>query len=536
MNYAIGSYAIDVARREVRRSDAVVSVEPKVFDLLLHLVKNSCRVVSKDELIERIWHGRAISDAALSSCIKAARRAIGDDGRQQQLIRTIHRCGFRFVGPVLADEQKPMTIPAPAPAASPCAIVELGGSPLAMDAACDLDLALPILPSIAILPIKALGDTAQSGLIADGFTHDLTGRLSRSRSLFVTARASAARFTASSLDPAAIGERLGVRYLVDGSLVLVDRRLRLTIALTDTRRNCEIWAEHFDCTLDDIFAVQDEIGDYVAAVVGSEVERTECQRAMQVPFSSLDAWSAYHRARHHLYRYTAEDCDRAEHYFGIAAELAPHASRVFAGLSFIHWQRAFLDIVSDRQDAIAKAFDHARHSVALDPLDPQGHWALGRAFLLTEDIDASAGDLQDAVDLNPNFAIGQYSLAYLLGFGSDSASGFALLTKARRLSPYDPMTYAFLALRATLHGVHGEPEEAAAWARRAVRQPNAHYHVHAISGWCHQLAGEHEEARKCIARLREVRPGYSRADYFRVFPFCPDKRAVIDRALAELGV
>jgi tetratricopeptide (TPR) repeat protein len=257
---------------------------------------------------------------------------------------------------------------------------------------------------------------------------------------------------------------------------------------------------------------------------------------MQVPFDSLDAWSAYHRARLYLYRYTATDCDRAEHYLGVAAGLAPHASRVFAGLSFIHWQRAFLDIVPDRADAIARAFDCARHSVALDPLDPQGHWALGRAFLLAGDVDSSMDELQAAVNLAPNFAFGQYSLAFGLGFCSDSAQAFDRVAKARRLSPYDPMTYAFLAIRASLHGLNGEPKEAAAWARRAVRQPNAHYHVHAIAGWCHQIAGEWAEARNCIARLRSVRPGYSREDYFRVFPFCPEKRAVIDTALAELGV
>jgi len=116
--------------------------------------------------------------------------------------------------------------------------------------------------------------------------------------------------------------------------------------------------------------------DRIVAVVEAEIERVERQRALLEPFASLDAWSAYHRARHHLYCYTAADCERAEHYLDLAARLDPHASRVLAGLSFVHWQRAFLEMGCDRSGATRKAFDCARHSVALDPLDPQGHWPL----------------------------------------------------------------------------------------------------------------------------------------------------------------
>jgi len=536
MEYAIETQVIDVAQREVRRQDACVPVEPKVFDLLLYLVENRARVVAKDELVERIWNGRAISDAALSSCVKAARRALGDDGQQQRFIRTINRRGFRFVGPVEAHDR---AMPAADVQARPPKFGAAGAgedtSP-ADAAAYDLDLTLPARPSVAVLPICALGDEDQQALLADGLTHDLTVRLARTRWLFVTARASAARFHASAFDPAEIGRRLGVRYLLGGSLRAAERRLRLTITLSDTVRGCEIWADRFDCAIDDIFAVQDEIGDRIVGVVESEIERVERQRALLEPFASLDAWSAYHRARHHLYCYTAADCERAEHYLDLAGRLDPHASRVLAGLSFVHWQRAFLEMGCDRSGATRKAFDCARHSVALDPLDPQGHWALGRAFLLVGEIEPAVEELEAAVDLNPNFALGQYSLAFGLGFGNDSARGFDHLVKARRLSPYDPMTYAFFAMRAALHGLHGEPEQAVEWARRALLQPNAHYHIQAIAAWCHQTAGQHERAQNYVARLQEMRPGYSRADFFRAFPFCPEKRALIDTALAELGI
>jgi DNA-binding winged helix-turn-helix (wHTH) protein len=146
MEYAIETQVIDAAQREVRRQDACVPVEPKVFDLLLYLVENRARVVAKDELVERIWNGRAISDAALSSCVKAARRTLGDDGQQQRFIRTINRCGFRFVGPVETHDQ---TMPAAdVQARSPkFGAAEAGVDTSPADAAAyDIDMTLPARP------------------------------------------------------------------------------------------------------------------------------------------------------------------------------------------------------------------------------------------------------------------------------------------------------------------------------------------------------------------------------------------------------
>lgn len=541
MEYVVDSYAIDAAVRELRQGGTPVPVEPKVFDLLLYLVENRHRLVGKDELVDRIWAGRAISDAAMSSCIKAARRVIGDDGQRQRLIRTIHGRGFRFVGPVeataAATPAPPQTAPAPMPVPVAQPQQNDGDQAAAPEhAAFDIDLTLPQRPSIAVLPIEPLGNDERSPLVAAGLACDLTTRLARTRWLFVTARASAARLHAAMPDRVDIGRQLGVRYLLHGSLMIVDGRLRLTAALADTVQGCEVWAERFDRTIDDLFAVQDEIGDLIVAAVESEIEQKERRRALLKPFSSLDAWSAYHRACHHLYLYTPEHCDRAQHFLELAARLDPNAPRVQAGLSFVHWQRTLLETTPDRAGAIARAMDHARHSVSLDPRDPLGHWALGRAMLFEHNFDRAVEELETAVDLNPNFAVGQYSLAFGASYTSQRARYFDCASKARRLSPYDPMTYAFMAIRAVMHGLMGEPELAAAWGARAVQQPNAHHHVLAIAAWCHEIAGRTDEAHAYIARLRAVRPGYCHDDYFRAFPFPDDQRAIIEGAFGRLGL
>ena len=533
------SCTIDTAKRELRNDDAVVAVEPKVFDLLVYLIDNSERVVTKDELVEQIWQGRAISDSALSSCVKAARRVIGDDGQRQSLIRTIHGRGFRFVGDLSHDAGGQAMPSCSRPAADEASAIAPCADMQCVEQDCytvDLDLSLPKQPSIAVLPLKELNAAPDNLCLAEGLTHDLTVRLARTRWLFVAARASVSKLHANALESVDIGRRLGVRYLLHGTIIQADRRFRLSISLCDVIEACEVWAEQFDRTIDDLFAVQDEIGDLVIAAVESEIEQQERRRAELTPLASLDAWSAYHRACNHLYRFTPQDADQAERHLHLAAQLDPNSPRVFAALSFVHWQRAFLENATDRQGAIGQALDYGRHSVSLDALDPLGHWALGRANILEGAFSEGVAELQAAVSLNPNFAVGQYSLAFGMTFTGQQACGIAAVAHARRLSPYDPMTYAFMSQLAVIHAMEGDGAVAAQWAARAVRQPNAHYHIFAIAAWCHMLAGRKHEARSYLGELLRRRPGYSMKEYFRAFPYPAVCRADVARHLTEAGL
>jgi hypothetical protein len=174
-----------------------------------------------------------------------------------------------------------------------------------------------------------------------------------------------------------IGRRLGVRYVLSGSAACRDSRLRVAVTLTDTVEARDVWAEIFERPTDDVFLVEDQISDLVSDAVEFEIELKERQRALLIPIASLDAWSAYHRAVNHMFRFRAKDFDEAERYLKLATGLDPSSSRIFAGLSFVEWQRALLEIVPDRAGALSKAFDYAKKSISLDPRDPQGHWVLG---------------------------------------------------------------------------------------------------------------------------------------------------------------
>ena len=212
MDFRFGDFEIDAARQELRQAGAPVHIEPQVFDLLVYLVQHRDRIVSKDELIETIWHGRAISEAALSSRISAARRALGDNGNDQTLIRTLHKRGFRFVGEV--DEGS-------APAA-----VAAGPSPLTQAAAHDAIklvpsaelLPLPDKPSIAVLPFQNMSHDPEQEYFADGLTEDIITGLSRQRWFFVIARNSSFTYKGAAVDVRDVAAQLGVRYVLEGSV------------------------------------------------------------------------------------------------------------------------------------------------------------------------------------------------------------------------------------------------------------------------------------------------------------------------------
>ncbi len=522
MIYRFEAFEIDTAAQELRESGAARAIEPQVFALLLHLVENRDRVVSRDDILAAVWQGRIVSDAALSSRVKAVRQAIGDDGQAQRLIKTVHKRGFRFVGDVkivVAAEMETAPI-----AAEPASI---GSSTPTLGS-----LLLPPVrkPSIAILPFHSIGEP---NVLAEGLAHDLITRLGRTRWLFVIARGSAFRFSGSTESPGAIAAKLGVRYIAHGAVQSLGRQIRVHAALTDTTTDTEVWSEKFDRRRDDLFAVQSEISDAIAGAVESQIEFIERGRSLLKPSESLDAWEAYHRGCWHMYKFRPEHYEEAERFFLQSIALDASSPRPVAGLSFVHWQRAFLEISADRAGEIARAKELAEQAIALDPRDPQGYNALGRAYLISGDAEASERELQKAVDLNPSFAIGQYSLGFALQFAGLIEESQEAVSLARRLSPFDPMRFAMMALEARNLANLGASEEACAIIGQAVEESNAHYHILALAAHVSGVSEKPELAKSYVARLRSIRPGYDFAAFTRAFPLFRDEDIRIARRVFD---
>ncbi|MBX5460936.1 MAG: hypothetical protein IRZ28_07580 [Steroidobacteraceae bacterium] len=385
------------------------------------------------------------------------------------------------------------------------------------------------------MPFRFAGDEQAHGVLADGLTHEVITRIARARWLFVISRGSAFKFKAGPYDPRDVGRALGVRYIVQGEVRAIGEEISVHAILADAVTGQERWAEHLRRPLRDILTVQGEIAELIVGSVESEVEHAERHRAAVIAPANLDAWSAYYRGCWHMYRFTPADHELAEQFFRRSIELDPRSPRAYAGLSFIYFQRAFLELTAERDAEERRAINFAKEALMLDPRDPLGHWALGRAYLLSQDLGDAVDELETAVQLNPSSAVGQYSLAFALMQTGESNRSNDVVDKARRLSPYDMMTFAMYAVRAQNLAVLGRYGDAATFATRAARQPNAHYQVLAIAAYCNMLAENIEAARTFYEELRSIRPAYSTTDFFRAFRHQPpDNAKLIAGAFRQL--
>ena len=503
MQLQFGDFALDLDRQELRRGESPVHVEPQVFDLLAHLVRNRDRVVSKDELIETIWGGRIISEAALSSRINAARRAVGDSGEEQALIRTMHKRGFRFVADVVVPavaQGAPMAAPAPPPATAP------GGK-----------------PSIAVLPFANLNQDPDAEYFSYGLTEDIIRLLARYRWLTVLSRHSTFPFRGRDVDPREIGTALGVRYLVQGGVRRRGSRLRITADLVSADDGSQIWSETFELDLPDIFAIQDEMAQQIAAVIEPELAQVESHNAVRKPPENLDAWDSYQRGLWHLWGYSAPAFAEAEAMFRRAIAMEPELARAHSALAYLSFHQALLNTGAERARWMAQALDSAHQSVALDERDCTTHCVVGRAQGLYRRFPTAIAAHERSLELNSSFGQGYFAFADTLLWCGRAEESIALAERALELSPRDPHIWAFRNAQALAHLILGESETALEYFRIALRHPNASYRVASNLVATLGLMGDTEEAALARVDLLRRKPGFSIAQARDNYFFCADE-------------
>ncbi len=390
--------------------------------------------------------------------------------------------------------------------------------------------------SIAVMPFTDVAQTqgARGGL-ADALAHDVITRLAKLRSMFVIAQGTVFALHERGLPPMEAARLLSVDFVVGGSVRRDQGRISVTVELTEIRSGRIAWAEVFDLRDADTFLMLDAVGNRIVASIASEIETIERNRAVLKPPNSLDAWESLHRGLWHMYRFTQAENGEAMRFFGEAVRQDPTFARAYAGLSFTHWQNAFQGW-ADRARETELAYRAAGTSLMVDDRDPAAHWAMGRALWLRDDMEGAVGEIEQAIDLSPNFAMAHYTLAFVRSQAGDPRAAIQSVDHSRELSPFDPLLFGMLGSRAMAHVRLGEYEQAGEWGAKAAARPNAHPHIVAIAAFSLALAGDLERARAHADRLRTAAPRYGVADFLRAFKLDADGEAAFRRGAKRIGI
>jgi TolB-like protein len=429
MQLVFGDCVLDPDRRELSRGALRIAAGPQVFDLLLYLVRNRERVVSKDELLDVVWRGRIVSESTLASHINAVRKAIGDSGEEQRLLRTVARKGFRFLGDI-------QEIPPSAPAHS-----------VKTDHANSSEaLPLPNRPSLAVLPFQNMSDDPEQEYFADGMVEEIIIALSRIPWLFVIARNSSFTYKARATDVKQIGHELGVRYVLEGSVRKVGNRVRIAGQLIDAISGAHLWADRFDDSFEDVFELQDKVASSVAGVIEPALQAAETARLVNRPTADMTAYDLYLRA-YAMYLSSAKQIPEALRLLEQALARDPDYGLALAWAA-ICCRRMLVDGSSeDRQADSQKSMTFARRALEVAGNDPavlaNAAQALAHSY---EDLGAMIALVDRALALNPSYARGWHISGFLRVRAGELDTAITHAETALRLSPRARvgMTYSLL--------------------------------------------------------------------------------------------
>jgi TolB-like protein len=480
---------LDDDLRELRRGQEPVAVEPQVFDLLIYLVQNRDRVVSKDDLIASVWGGRVVSDSTLTSRINAARKAVGDSGSEQKLIRTIARKGLRFVGDV---HIRPMGL-------EPQTAMHEPSHPA---------LPLPDRPAIAVLPFINMSGDPEQEYFSDGISEDIITALSKLRWFFVIARNSSFTYKGKAVHMKQIAEELGVGYVVEGSVRKGGEYVRITAQLNDVATGSHIWAERYDRAIADVFAVQDEITEAIVAAIEPQLYAAENFRAQRKPPDSMDAWDLVMRALSHYWRVTRQDNVVAQALLEKATAIDPNYGQALGVLAASQTFSAHMGW-ADMAAVVPIAERAALAAIRADSEDPWAHYALGNVCLFTRRFDDSLAEFELALRLNPNFSLAQGYYGLALSYCGRCEEADLAARRALRLSPRDPFSAIYCGIAAYSQFVGHRYDEAMRLAREAIRQRIDFVGGHRVLTAAAGMAGQEDAAKAALLELRRAQPNIS---------------------------
>ena len=469
------------------QGDAAVPVRlgSRAIGLLGLLAARQGEVVSKDAIIEAVWGGRAIEEAALNVQVSKLRRILDQNRRQGSCIETFSRRGYCFVAPVTRLGEDPQCNP-----------------PILTEPSSYLQQRL----SVVVLPFENLSRDPEQRYLADGISDDLTNNLSRFTDLLVISRNTAFTYREKPLDTKRLGRELGVRYVLEGSVRRSANRVRVNAQLIDAEADVQLWADRFDRDLSDLFELQDEVAAAIAGAIEPELLKFERDRVARRPLQTEDAYEFYQRGLWHFYRYTRDDSVEAQALFRRALAIDPQYPQPTAQLAIALCNAGYLGWADDATLNYVEAYQLARRAVSLDARYPAAHLALGLVCMWTHRPDPAMSSFQEAINLNPSYAAAHVLLGQMHLYRGRPEEAIALAEKGIRLSPKDPRLFVWLPALSGAYYQLGRYAQAVEAGRRSwMLNRNWPAGLRYVVAGLAQL-GRIEEAKTALKELKLLNP------------------------------
>ena len=492
MRYKFNNFVLDSERFELMQGQSLVPTEPQIFELLLLLLQNEGRMVSKEEINQQVWKGRVVSDAALSSRIKSLRQLLGDDGKSQQVIRTVHKKGFRFVAAVEKLPADTATMPEPSTTSI--------GEPLKT---------APTKPTVAVLAFANLSSADEQEYFSDGVSADIITHLSKHRWLNVVARNTTFGFKGREMDARSLGKELAANYIVAGSVQRISNRVRVSVNLVDTSNGYQKWAERYDREIGDIFLVQDEITEKITARLEPEIGFAERNRVVSARPANLKAWDCYHLGVYHFYEFTGDGNLQAQKLLKQSQVLDQHFGEAYAWwayavvLGMVYWE------TEPTQELLDEALAACDTALSLDHQNATFYALRARVLLARKEYDRAIAENKKAIELNPTFAAAHCGLGDSLAYEGRYDESVSCFEKAVALSPNDPQLWAFYTYGALMLIFKKDFAAAIEWAKQAMLIPNCQYWASAHQAVALAHLGRLDEANYFIKKVLQEIPRFS---------------------------
>jgi TolB-like protein len=497
MRYRFDQFELDTDRYELRLRGVPQHLEPLVFDLIAFFAANPGRIIGRDEIVERVWQGRTVSDATIASCIKSARRALGDSGEVPGYIRTVRGRGFEFTGAVTATGDEPLRSKAP----------DIADVPARGAAASDAETPTRIVepaarPVVAVMPLTNLSADVDE-YFADGLTEDIITNLARFRDLRVIAGSSTLQIKGLALEPREICERLKAGYVVQGSVRRAAGRVRISVQLIDGGSSVQLWGDRYDREMGDLFALQDEVTRTIAATLGVTVQDVALQRSLKKSAIELDAYDCLLRARRYTWVLSAEMHAEARELLERAVELDPLSADAHALLANVYLGEHRFEM-NPRPNPIGRALVHALAATQLDPQNAYARCWLAIVHFFRGENDKFEKEAQLAISLNPNDPETLADVGHYLAFMGEFERGTELSRRAQQLNPLHPGWYHFSFAR---RHYHEKAYEKVVSDVQKIGLPHF-YWTHLLNGASKGQLGRFD-AGESLARIFEIKPNFS---------------------------